>query len=78
MIVSLDRLTGGTKLVWGRGINRKDPPFILKTHFKSNIQQFKVKLFQRNSDFEISGLAITEKISDVKTLISSKYSKLKG
>ena len=29
------------------------------------------KVFQRNSDFEISGLAISEKNSDVKTVVYS-------
>ena len=32
-------------------------------HLYSNFQLFRVKMFQRNSDFEISGLAISEKIS---------------
>ena len=40
-----------------------------------------LKIFQRDSDFEISGLAISEKVSDVKTvatdLIQSIYVQIK-
>ena len=40
-----------------------------KNMFEIKHKTFVEKAFQRNNDFEISGLAISEKISDVKTLI---------
>ena len=34
------------------------------------------KVFQQNSNFEISGLAISEKISDVKTVLNHSQSEV--
>ena len=45
--------------------------FSLKRYLKANIQQFNKKRLKRISDFEISYLAVSEKIKDVKTLIVS-------
>ena len=42
--------------------------FIFETFLNSNNWNFEGKVFQRNSDFKISGLAISEK-NDVKTLV---------